>query len=40
MQGKPITSHIYTEDLPDVHDYLSTWREFFEMYSVKMNRSV
>lgn len=33
-------SHIYTEDQPDLHDFLGSWREFIETYSMKSGRKI
>lgn len=33
-------THIYTEDQPDLHDFLGSWREFIETYSIKSGHKI
>jgi len=32
--------HIYTEWQPDVHEFLGSWRDFIETYSLQTGRRV
>ncbi|ELT95719.1 hypothetical protein CAPTEDRAFT_162322 [Capitella teleta] len=32
--------HIFTEDQPDIHEFIAAWREFFEGYSLRTNKKI